>query len=213
MNPPADVLFDLDGTLSDSAPGIVASMVHAFEVLGLDVPHHLDWTIGPPLLTVFRELGLPEPLIPAAVDAYRERYSTVGLFENEVYDGIEELLGELSDRGTRLAIATSKPEPFAIRILERFSLSKYFEVIAGATLDGSRGLKADVVAHAIAQLPGFDPASALMVGDRHHDVEGSAEHGVSCVGVLWGYGTRHELESAGAWALAASPAELATVLS
>jgi phosphoglycolate phosphatase len=137
-------------------------------------------------------------LFDRAIAAYRERYTTVGMFENVLIPGIDTLLTELVDAGQRLAVATSKPEPFAVGILEHFDLRDRFEVIAGAMLDNRRRHKDEVVLHALEHLGLPDPRSVIMVGDREHDVVGASEHGVDTIGVLWGFGSREELESAGA---------------
>lgn len=194
---PELILFDLDGTLTDSAPGILASFRHALTQVGAAVPDGdlAGRVVGPPIHHTLTSLGLGDD-VTAAIAAYRADYTARGWSMNEVFDGIPELLADLRGAGVRLAVATSKAEPMARRILEHFGLAENFEVIAGAGPDGSRAAKADVVAHAIAQLLPL-PERVLMVGDRSHDVEGAAEHGISTVVVGWGYG-RSDFDEPGA---------------
>jgi len=182
------VIFDLDGTLTDSAPGIVASFRHALATVDAGVPGGdlAMRIVGPPMHHTLAELGLGDQ-VDAAVAAYRADYTRRGWAMNTLYDGITDLLADLHAAGVRLAIATSKAEPTALRILQHFGIAELFEVIAGASLDGTRAAKADVVAHALQQL-GPLPERVLMVGDRAHDVEGAAEHGIATVVVGWGYG-------------------------
>lgn len=185
---PQLVLFDLDGTLTDSAQGIVASFRHALEQVGAPVPEGdlVSRIVGPPMPHTLSSLGLGDRA-EEAIAAYRADYTTRGWAMNAPFDGIEELLVDLRAAGVRLAVATSKVETTARRILEHFGLDRHFDVIAGASPDGARSLKADVVAHALAQL-GPLPERVLMVGDRRHDVEGAAAHGIDTVVVGWGYG-------------------------
>jgi phosphoglycolate phosphatase-like HAD superfamily hydrolase len=186
---PQLVIFDLDGTLTDSAQGIVSSFRHALGSIGAVVPDGdlTSMVVGPPMHHTLAELGLGEHT-DAAIAAYRADYTARGWAMNRLFDGIPELLAELRAAGVRLAVATSKAEPTAQRILAHFGLDEHFEVIAGANLDGSRAAKSDVVAHALAQLKPL-PDRVLMVGDRSHDVEGAAEHGIDTVVVGWGYGS------------------------
>jgi phosphoglycolate phosphatase len=183
---PQLVLFDLDGTLTDSAEGIVASFRHALTVIGAQIPDGdlAARIVGPPMARTLHSMGLGDQA-DAAMAAYRADYTTRGWSMNSVFDGIDQLLADLQQRGVRLAVATSKNEITAHRVLEHFGLDGYFEVIAGA--DGTRLEKADVVAHALAQLTPL-PERVLMVGDRRHDVEGAAVHGIDTVVVGWGYG-------------------------
>jgi phosphoglycolate phosphatase len=206
------ILFDLDGTLSDSAPGIMASIEYAFEEMGLPFPGRRDELLGPPLKDIFSMLHVPEGMLDDAVKHYRIRYGTIGKFENTVYDGIPELLQGLTDNGDRLALATSKPDVYATQILEHFGLAHHFTFIGGATLDGTRGPKAGVVAHTLANLGDIDLSSTVMVGDRMHDVHGAAENRLETIGVLWGYGDYAELTEAGAKILVETPSELADIL-
>jgi len=182
------VIFDLDGTLTDSAEGIVASFRHALEQVGAAMPEGdlITRLIGPPMHATLRSLGLGEH-VEEAIAAYYADYGERGWAMNALFDGVEQLLADLQAAGVRMAVATSKAEPTARRILAHFGLDHYFEVIAGASADGSRSSKTDVLAHALAQLAPL-PERVLMVGDRSHDVDGAAEHGIDTVVVGWGYG-------------------------
>lgn len=217
MTPDRLVLFDLDGTLTDSAPGILGSLRHALVAVGHPVPPEpeLRPLLGPPLSDTFRgRFGMDEATAAAAIAAYRERYHAGGMYENAVYPGIPELLGRLASAGSVLAVATSKPTWSATRILEHFGLAPFFAHVAGAELDGSRETKTAVIAHSLARLGalGHRGRPFRMVGDREHDVLGARAHGIPATGVLWGYGDAAELAAAGASEIAATPAELAGVL-
>lgn len=208
------ILFDLDGTLTDPGLGITNSIMHALKKMSIPLPERqeLYQFIGPPLMDSFhRHYGLDEASCAQAVVYYREYFSVTGLFENEVYPGIREMLGTLRQAGKKLVLATSKPELYARRILEHFALSRYFTHIVGATMDETRTAKHEVIAYALEAF-GIDPAGAIMVGDREHDVLGARKNGLACVGVLYGYGSRRELTDAGAVALADSPEELLGIL-
>ncbi|MGB8207077.1 MAG: HAD-IA family hydrolase [Mycobacterium sp.] len=185
---PQLVIFDLDGTLTDSADGIVSSFRHALDQIGAAVPEGdlASRIVGPPLHHTLSAMGLGEHA-DAAIAAYRADYTTRGWAINSLFDGIGPLLADLRAAGIRLAVATSKAEPTARRILAHFGLDDHFEVVAGASVDGTRATKADVLAHALAQLQPL-PERVLMVGDRLHDVEGAAAHGLDAVVVGWGYG-------------------------
>ena len=185
---PQLVIFDLDGTLTDSARGIVSSFRHALGEIGAAVPDGdlASRIVGPPMHHTLHAMGLGDHA-DAAIAAYRADYTARGWAMNSLFDGIAELVADLDAAGVRLAVATSKAEPTAQRIVAHFGLDQHFEVVAGASVDGSRATKADVVAHALAQL-GQLPDRVLMVGDRSHDVEGAAEHGIDTVVVGWGYG-------------------------
>ena len=213
------VLFDLDGTLTDAAPGIVNCLKYALDDMGIEHPD--DATIrtflGPPLDVTFREhFGMTAEQSRAGIAKYRERYHDVGELENAVYGGIPELLQQLVDSNVTLAVSTSKPTVSATRILEHFELAQYFAFIGGAALDTSRDSKALVIAHTREELAarGFDVANAstTMVGDREHDVKGAAQFGIPTIGVLWGYGSQEELEAAGAQAIVATPSALGEAL-
>ena len=182
------MIFDLDGTLTDSADGIVASFRHALDQIGAPAPDGdlAGRIVGPPMHVTLASMGLGDRS-DEAITAYRADYTTRGWAMNSLFDGIADLLTDLSAAGVRLAVATSKAEPTARRIIAHFGIDGHFEVIAGASPDGVRSSKADVVAHALAQL-GPLPEHVLMVGDRSHDVVGAAAHGIETVIVEWGYG-------------------------
>lgn len=204
------VLFDLDGTLSESAPGILGSLRQAFAEVG--VPWVDEVTarslLGPPFSHSLPPL-VGEQNLAAVVAAYRRHYVEDGaLLQTQRYDGILELVSTLSELGIRLAVATSKPEPHAIRILRHLELADCFATIGGDTVDGRRDSKAQVIGEVLSRLGNPVAESVLMVGDRSHDVLGAAAHGVDCAGALWGYGTRAELTNAGALRLCAAPAEV-----
>ena len=209
-----NVLFDLDGTLTDPAEGITNALMHAQRRLGMEVsPREALYVfIGPPLIETFMsEWGLTRAESEQALVYYREHFGTKGLFENVPYPGIGDCLAELRAAGLRLFVATSKPEPLSLRILEHFDLLKYFEAVAGSTMDEQRTRKGEVIAYAL-KTYGLDRAETVMVGDRKHDVIGARENGLPCIGVLYGYGSRAELTEAGAAALAADLHELTALL-
>jgi phosphoglycolate phosphatase len=202
------VLFDLDGTLTDPKLGITRCIAYALESLDVPVPDAdaLTSWIGPPIHDSFQVFfGDPDSERAArAVEKFRERFTGVGIYENSVYEGIPEALAELRANGSTLILATSKPQPFAERILDHFDLAQYFNATYGSRFDGGLSNKADLIAH-ILTTESIDPVQAIMVGDRKHDVIGASQNNVSCVGVLYGYGTREELIEAGAAALCESP--------
>ena len=211
---PKSILFDLDGTLTDPGLGITNSVMYALAHYGIPRPARtaLYPFIGPPLADSFMAFyGFTPDKAMEAVGVYREYFAQKGLFENEVYPGIPELLAGLRARGRRLAVATSKPEEFARQILVHFDLAQYFDLIAGNTLAETRPTKDAVIAHALQTL-GLSPEDAVMVGDRKHDVLGAAAHGMDCIGVLYGYGSREELEAAGATMIAPTVDDLAALL-
>jgi phosphoglycolate phosphatase len=207
------VLLDLDGTLTDPYEGITKSVAYALDRMGLPspAPHVLRSFIGPPLQDQFASLGLDATKVDRAVALYRERFSEHGLYENEVYPGVKDALGALSAAALRMALATSKPTPFAERIVRHVGLARHLELVAGATLDGSRRAKADVIAFALAALD-IQGRDAVMVGDRAQDIEGARAHGVRSIGVRWGYAEPDELEAAGAELIVNNPAELVAAL-
>jgi len=209
------ILFDLDGTLTDPREGITRSIAYALERMGLEPPplDHLTFAIGPPLRPTLAKLIGDET--PAAVERalalYRERYAEVGLFENAVYDGIAETLRLLGEGGAALYVATSKPRVYAERIVRHFGLDAHFEAIHGCELDGTREDKRDLLGHLL-PYHGMAPGNAAMVGDRGADMVAARHHSVRAVGALWGYGSREELESAGAHSLCERPGNLAALL-
>jgi phosphoglycolate phosphatase len=202
-------LFDLDGTLTNPKAGITRSIQYALDSLGRPVPEadELTWMIGPPLIASFTKLLDSSDDAQGALRLYRERFGETGLFENEVYAGIPALLQNLQDRGVRLFVATSKPHVFARRILDHFDLSRFFIEIYGSELDNRNADKRDLVRHILDQ-DKFDPARAVMIGDREHDVIGAKANGIAAIGVTWGYGSRRELLDAGAACLVDGPCEL-----
>ena len=195
------VLFDLDGTLTDPGEGITKSVGYAlkkFDIITQD-RRELYKFIGPPLKDSFMKYyGFSEEKAEQAIDYYREYFRDIGIFENEVYEGVEDMLRSLHADGKRLVLATSKPEEFAIRILDHFGLKKYFAVTAGASMDSSRSKKGDVIAYAISLCENFNKDTAVMIGDREHDIIGAKENGLKSIGVLYGYGDENELKTAGA---------------
>lgn len=211
-----NVLFDLDGTLTDPRPGITGSIAHALECLGRAVPPEADLLrfIGPPLTDAFRMLLASDDgeLVAKAVRHYRERFSSQGVYENEVYPGIVSALSELQRHNLVLFIATSKPRVFANRIADHFDLSLYFRAIYGSELDGTNSDKRTLIRHILATEK-LDPAQTVMIGDREHDIHGAVANGLRSIGVLWGYGSRLELERAKATVVCTAPKNLMSTLS
>lgn len=206
------IYFDLDGTLTDSGPGIMNAVAYALGAMGRPVPSRASMRrfIGPPLSYSFQAYeGMSPEDARRAVELYRVYYNDRGKFENTPYPGIDRLLEALRAKGKRLYVATSKPEGLSVEILEHFGLAGYFERIAGSTLDDSRSTKIQVLRYAIG-MSGRE--RAVMIGDRHLDVEGARENGLPCVGVVYGYGSRQELQEAGALALADTVEDLLHIL-
>lgn len=209
------VLFDLDGTLTDPKEGITKSAAYALHRLGIEVKHLDDLCcfIGPPLIDSFQEYcGLSKEQAELAVRYYRERFRTKGVFENILLDGVIPMLQALKEQGKRLAIASSKPEVFAKQIAEHFEIAPYFDFICGCGLDGARNTKAEVIAYAMEKLSNPSKESVVMVGDRKHDIIGAAQNGIDSIGVLVGYGSREELETAGANEIAETIEQLKMML-
>lgn len=207
------LLFDLDGTLTDSTEGILKCLVHSIKQMGFEVPEDTNIFLGPPIRQSFAEFcGMNAEQVDEAVRIFRERYSTTGLFENRVYDGIPGMLERLESGGKRLMVATSKPQVYAVRIFERFGLSQYFEIVGGAELDGTRDYKHEVIEYVLAQAGITDRSSVLMIGDRRQDVLGAHKTGIECMGILWGYGSVEELNEAGADYIAETPGKAADML-
>lgn len=205
------LLFDLDGTLTDPKVGITESIRYALVKMERPYPPNasLDWCIGPPLQESFATLlQTDDPQLPAdALRLFRERFSTIGLFENEPYPDIHNVLGQLQAAGLRLFIATSKPAVYARRIVEHFDLARYFLAVYGSELDGRFTHKNELIAH-ILQTESLNPAHTLMIGDRKHDILGAKANNVAAAGVTWGYGSPEELSTAGADTLLHQPADL-----
>lgn len=208
------VFFDLDGTLTDSGPGIMKGVWYALQQNNMtDNFEELRVFIGPPLIDAFMErYGVSRDLATKMLADYRVYYNDKGIFENSVYDGIPELLKRLKDARKGLIVATSKPEVMALRVLEHFGLTQYFTVIRGATLDGKLNDKKDIIRVALQDAGITDPTDVIMVGDRKFDVIGAADLGMECIGVTYGYGSAEELNSAGATALANTPAEVGDIV-
>ncbi|MFQ9923682.1 MAG: HAD family hydrolase [Beduini sp.] len=209
------ILFDLDGTLTDPALGITNAVSYALKHYGIDEDYqNLLRFIGPPLVDSFMEYyGFNQEKAQEAIVYYREYFSDKGLYENEVYDGMENLLAALKDKGYILAVATSKPEEFAKKILDHFHLSHYFTEICGATMDSSRSKKGDVIAYALNQLKISNPNTAIMVGDRQHDIVGAHQNQLKAIGVLYGYGDEAEMKEYQADYIAKDLKELMDILS
>lgn len=209
------VLFDLDGTLTDPGVGITNSVVYALKKYGINVSDRTELYkfIGPPLQESFEVFyGFSESQAKEAVGYYREHYSKTGIFENKVYEGLEDALKALKDSGKRLVVATAKPELFANQILGHFHLAEYFSFVAGANMDGTRTKKDEVIAYALESCQLTDHSKVVMVGDREHDVIGAAKFGIDTIGVLYGYGTKEELDTAGAAYLAKTPSDICKVV-
>ena len=190
------ILFDLDGTLVDSGEGVLKCAELALRHFDLPIPtpEEMRTVVGPPLRDSFLRFGCTEEMAQEAIAVYRRRYTTVGKFELFVYPGIEKLLQDLTAAGCKLYVATSKPETVSVEILQHLGLARYFTYIAGADQDKGRSTKSEVIAHLLAQVGNLD--GALMVGDTAYDVIGSAQHGIPCAGVSWGYGTLESIEAA-----------------
>lgn len=206
------ILFDLDGTITDSGEGIINCVIYALERFGLPIPdrNSLRCFVGPPLHESFIKQGIPAERAEEAVAVYRERYVPTGMFENTPYPGIREVLESLKANGHTLYVASSKPEWMCVEILKHFELDQYFEQICGATMDTSRTNKEAVIAYLMEQ--NGRPDNMVMVGDTKFDVLGAKFHGIPCVGVSWGYGTVDEMREAGAAAIAFSMKELSDIL-
>ena len=205
------LLFDLDGTLTDPAEGITNSVIYALKKWGIEVGDRseLYCFIGPPLSASFKKYyGFSEEDALKCVEYYREYFRDRGIFENKVYCGIPELLERLKKDGKILVLATSKPEVFAKRILDHFDLSKYFDFVAGASMDESRNKKADVIRYALHLAKIENKSEALMIGDRDQDMIGAEANGLDSLGVLYGYGDREELSSSGATYIAETVEEI-----
>jgi phosphoglycolate phosphatase len=208
-----NILFDLDGTLTDSRAGILACIRYALTNLNVVPPDdsRMQTYIGPPLSESFGALLDGEAQVARAIELYRERFTQKGMFENSVYPGIPEAIASVRDAGARLFVATSKPRVFAERIVEHFDLRQYFEAVYGSELDGTRSSKTDLIQHVLEDAE-LDARSTLMIGDRMHDMIGARAHAVAPIGVLWGYGSRDELLAAGAEVLCEQPDDLPRLL-
>ena len=208
------IFFDLDGTLTDSAPGIIHSVQYALKKYGIEAEENdLRSFIGPPLVHSFQErFGFDHDKALEAVAYYREYFTAGGMFENSVYPGVEEMLQKLKKDGLMLAVATSKPELFSKQILEHFALTRYFDFIGGAAMDETRTTKVEVLSYALQELQ-VDPAKAVMIGDRENDMEAASLLGTESIGVLYGYGSKEELANAGAKVFAETPMDICRIIS
>lgn len=206
------ILFDLDGTLTDSGEGIINCAILALEHYGLPIPDREEMRtfVGPPLHESFIRHGVPADKADEAIAIYRSRYIPIGAFENTPYPGILELLEKLKEQGYTLYVATSKPESTSIKILEHFDMAKYFDRICGASMDQSRSSKEAVIEYLL-QLNGRSD-NMVMVGDTKFDIIGAKAHGIPGIGVSWGYGKVEDMEMAGAAAIAYSTEELYSLL-
>ncbi len=202
------ILFDLDGTLTDSGEGIINCALLALEHFGCPLPSREEMRVfvGPPLHESFIKHGVPADKAEEAVAVYRSRYIPIGKYENTPYPGIRELLEQLKEEGHTLYVATSKPEQMSVDILEHFDLAKYFDRICGASMDTSRSSKEAVISYLIEQNGRTD--NMVMVGDTKFDVLGAKHHGIPCIGVSWGYGTVEDMRAAGAAAITDTTEEL-----
>ena len=205
---PKAILFDLDGTLTDSGEGIMNCAKLALEHYNLPIPSEAELRtfVGPPLHDSFIRFGVPAEEADNAIKIYRSRYIPIGKFENHPYDGIQEVLEKLKASGHTLYVATSKPESMSVEILEHFDLAKYFDIIAGASFDRSRSSKEDVIAYLLSQCGDYD--EKIMVGDTAFDVIGAKAHGIPTVGVAWGYGKVEDMVAAGAVSIAQTMQQL-----
>ena len=204
-------LFDLDGTLTDPAIGITNSVMHALEKYDIHVEDRSELYpfIGPPLDYSFKTFyGFSDEQAVQAIKYYREYFSVTGLFENSVYDGIPEMLEKLKEKGVKIALATSKPYEFSIKILKHFDLYKYFDFFGAATMDGRISKKEDVISTLLNEMGAQNKDEILMVGDRYHDIEGAKANDLKSAGVLWGYGSKEELQNAGAEYILSEPSEI-----
>ena len=209
------ILFDLDGTIIDPGVGIVNSVSYALNHFGIEVENKNDLYkfIGPPLIDSFMDFyGFDREKAVEAVNKYREFYKVTGINQNHLYDGFEDLLKTLTERGKRILVATSKPEEIAKNILESHGIAKYFEFIAGAEMDESRSKKDEVISYALETCRITDISKIVMVGDRKFDVIGAKQFGMDSIGVLFGYGDKEELEAAGANYICKTVAELKDLL-
>jgi len=211
-----NILFDLDGTLTDPKEGITRSIQHALEKLGAEVPHQdeLEWCIGPPLVRIFSRLlnTENESLLQQAVDHYRDRYVDLCHIENKPYEGIHESLEALHYRGYNIYLATSKPWVYASKILDHFDLSKYFSAIHGSELNGVRDYKQELIAY-IMELHNISSDDAVMIGDRCYDIEGARHNNMKSIGVSYGYGSLEELKEAGPNLICHHHSEITSLLS
>lgn len=200
------IFFDLDGTLTDPKLGITRSIQYALNKLNRTTPaeNELTWCIGPPLLASLKKLLGNDDLADIALSLYRERFADIGIFENDVYPGIEDTLSLLAKSGHRLFVATSKPGVYAQRIIDHFKMTAYFDRVFGSEMDGTRSDKTELLKYAL-QTTSVEPFHAIMIGDRSYDMIGARKNKMTAIGVLYGYGTKEELVEAGAHHVCATP--------
>ena len=209
------ILFDLDGTITNPGTGITNSVAFALNRFGITINDRakLYKFIGPPLIDSFKEYyGFDNQKARTAVEYYREYYSKKGIFENELYNGIKQLLTDLKSLGKTVGLATSKPDLFAVQILKYFEIDSLFDFVSAATIDETRTKKEDIISFALETNNLSCKQNIVMVGDRRYDISGAEKNGIDSIGVLFGFGSRHELEAAGATHVAASVEELAAIL-
>ena len=209
------IFWDLDGTLTDSAPGITKGAAYALSHFGIQVDDlsSLNKFVGPALSYSFKEFyGFDDNQTEEAIKKYREYYSVTGLFENAPYEGIKELLETIKASGKKMIVATGKPEEFSKRILDKFELSQYFDMLVGATMDESRNTKEAILAYALEKLGNPEADKCVMIGDRKFDIIGAKENGIKSIGVLYGFGDLEELQNAGADYIAENVSDIAKFL-
>lgn len=208
------LFFDLDGTLTDPMEGICKSAARGLAHFGIEKDYReLTYFIGPPLMDTYRDrFGMTQEQAKEAVRVFREYFVPTGIYENKLYPGIPEMLQSLKEQGKVLCVATSKPEPMAITVLEHFGIRKYFDYVCGSTMDETRTAKSEVLAYAMKTAGAYEKQEAVMIGDRCYDAAGAAKIGIDCVGVSYGYGSHEELEKAGVIRVADSVAQLQEIL-
>lgn len=209
------ILFDFDGTIANTGRGIVNAAGYALEKFGITVKDKTELYkfVGPPLVAAFEDFyGFTEEKAVKAVEYYREYYKTKGVFETDIYPGIKPLLKTLKTEGYTVAVATSKPEFFVHQISDSEDISKYFDVVSGATFDASRGTKEEVIRYALELLNKENADGVVMVGDRFYDAEGAKKCGIPTIGVLYGFGSEEELKKAGVFATAKTPEEVHKII-
>ncbi len=203
------IFFDLDGTLTDPKLGFIRSVHYALSELDIEFDPDINFEsyIGPPIHDTLGKLCADDNLVEAAISLYRKRYAEIGLFENELYEGITDCLDQILDEAESIHVATSKPTIFSKRIIEHFELDRYFNVVFGSNLDGTLSDKTELLAH-ILENQGVAPQNAVMIGDRRFDMIGAKNHGIRALGVLWGYGSEEELINSGADGICTHPEEI-----
>lgn len=209
------ILFDFDGTLSDSAPGVLLSFERALTELGREIPGRevLIRFVGPPLTETFTGyFGFSDEELPEVLRIFRREYAAVGLDNQKMFPGVPEMLERIKGSGRKMAVATSKRESFARQICREYGIADYFEIIAGSSEDDVRNRKDDIIVYALSEMGVTDRAEVLMVGDRLYDVEGAKNCGIDCMGILYGYGDREELEKAGAKYIAETTKQAADMI-